>query len=199
MDTIIFDIGNVLVRFDWDGYMKKLFGADEKTIQAVETAVWQDMRWVEFDRGVMPEAEVIDLILAHAKGYEDAIRIVVDRIGEVIERKDTAIPWIRELKEEGHKVLFLSNYSDLLRRANPGALDFVSLMDGGVWSDEAKLLKPDPKIYLLVCEQNGVSPKDCIFIDDTEENVRGAEAVGMRAIRYSTYEETYRRLKEMKD
>jgi 2-haloacid dehalogenase len=50
-----------------------------------------------------------------------------------------------------------------------------------VVSAAERLLKPDPAIYRVLLDRNGLEAGRCLFIDDSEKNVRGAEAVGMRA------------------
>ena len=55
-------------------------------------------------------------------------------------------------------------------------------------SGDERVIKPDPAIYRLLLERNGLSAGDCVFIDDSEKNVRGAEAVGMKAIHFTTPE-----------
>lgn len=199
MKAIIFDIGRVLVDFDWDIFMRKLFRDDQKTIDAVTEAIWGDRRWVEFDRGILTDEEVIESFLTHGSGYEKEIRLTVERVGEVLVKRNTAIPWIKDLKSRGYQVFFLSNYSEFLRKSNPDVLDFLPLMDGGIWSDKVHLLKPDPEIYRCLLNKYHCSPEECVFIDDTEANVRGAEAVGIKAIQYTTYEETRRALEDLLD
>lgn len=54
-----------------------------------------------------------------------------------------------------------------------------------VVSGEEKLLKPDPKIFALLCERADVAPKDCVFIDDSPKNVAGAKAAGWDAIHFT--------------
>lgn len=49
-------------------------------------------------------------------------------------------------------------------------------------SAEEDIKKPDPKIYLLTCQKLGVSPKDCLFMDDTFENIQTAKDLGMTTI-----------------
>ena len=51
---------------------------------------------------------------------------------------------------------------------------------------DERLLKPDPAIYRVLLERNGIDAAACVFIDDSEKNVRGAEAVGMKAIHFTT-------------
>ena len=46
--------------------------------------------------------------------------------------------------------------------------------------------KPDPRIYAILCERNGLAPGDCVFIDDAPANVAGARAFGMDAIQFTS-------------
>jgi putative hydrolase of the HAD superfamily len=59
---------------------------------------------------------------------------------------------------------------------------FPELFDGIVISGEVGLHKPDPAIYRLGAERIGLTPEDCVFVDDLRENCAGAEAVGMTAV-----------------
>lgn len=61
---------------------------------------------------------------------------------------------------------------------------FAALCDDVVYSHEVGLWKPDARIYALACERLGVRPQEAAFLDDVEENVRGARAVGLHAVLY---------------
>ncbi len=54
--------------------------------------------------------------------------------------------------------------------------------------------KPDRRIYLRACEKLGAAPENCLFMDDSEENVMGARRVGMQAIHWKTPEMGFDRL-----
>jgi epoxide hydrolase-like predicted phosphatase len=73
----------------------------------------------------------------------------------------------------------------------------MDLFDATVISGDVGLHKPQPAIYLLACERLGVEPGQCVFVDDLAENVVGAEAVGMQAIRHRDAAETVPRLEEL--
>ena len=84
----------------------------------------------------------------------------------------------------GTKLLLLSN-------TDPERFGFVlrtfpaiGLFDGYVLSYELKLLKPDPAIYLAAARKAGCAAGECVFIDDMEENVRAAVAVGLAGVHY---------------
>jgi putative hydrolase of the HAD superfamily len=63
--------------------------------------------------------------------------------------------------------------------------DFDELFDAVVISGEVGLRKPEPQIYRYAAAQLGVRPQECVFVDDLAHNVRGAEAVGMRAVHHT--------------
>ena len=71
--NIVFDIGNVLVRFQPDEAMREI-GIEENKIAALAHATYENPVWVELDRGVIPENEIIDEMVKVAPQYEADIR-----------------------------------------------------------------------------------------------------------------------------
>lgn len=76
--NIVFDIGNVLVRFQPDEAMREI-GIEENKIAALAHATYENPVWVELDRGVIPENEIIDEMVKVAPQYE-AIKCICYRI-----------------------------------------------------------------------------------------------------------------------
>ena len=187
--TVIFDIGNVLVKFDWKTYVYGTF--DTKTADALAEAIWASGHWDEFDRGVLSDAEIVKLMEDAAPEYKNEIRMVMDRVGGFLEQFEYAKDWIRELKEMGYQVLYLSNYGEFQMEKNPQVLDFVPLMDGGVFSCHVKLIKPDPAIYGILCEKYHLNPQECMFIDDNAANIAAAKEFGLQAVLFEGYEKSY--------
>ena len=95
-----------------------------------------------------------------------------------------AIDVLARVKAAGYRALLLSNTDPerfgFVRRRFPEILFF----DYYVLSYELKLLKPDPAIYVEAARRAGCTPSECVFIDDMEENVRGAVEAGLAGIRY---------------
>lgn len=187
--TVIFDIGNVLVKFAWKPYVKELF--DEETADHITEALWYDGYWNEFDRGVLTDTQIREKMVAYAPKYEKEIHYALDHAGKCLHKFDYAIPWIQEIKEKGYQVLFLSNYSKFLMKANPGVLDFLPFMDGGVFSCDVKLIKPDSAIYAKICEMYNLNPNECMFIDDYAANIEAANAFGIHGFLFEGYEKSY--------
>lgn len=194
--TIIFDIGNVLMKFDSLPYMRRMLGNNEEDIRAVRDAVFASGRWDQLDLGRDPEEVFLEMI-ALAPDYEEKIRLVLNNIDQGIAGADYAKSWIKDLKERGYQVLFLSNYSEYVMESRPDVLDFLPLMDGGIFSCYVGMKKPDPAIFKKICETYHLNPSECVFIDDTMENIKAASAFGLNTLHFKGYEESRRALDEM--
>lgn len=187
--NVIFDIGGVLVDFEWDKFVEKtLTNSDEKTIFEVNEAIWNDGRWDKLDRGDDPKIVIEDMI-NHANEHEKEIRYIFENIGGCVAYRSTTIPWLKDLKNRGVKIFYLSNYSHFIMDANPKVLDFLPLMDGGVFSCDVHLLKPEREIYACIAEKYKLIPDECVFIDDLPQNIRGAENFGFKGIVFKTLEQ----------
>jgi putative hydrolase of the HAD superfamily len=78
----------------------------------------------------------------------------------------------------------LSNSFVGAREKEQAAYGFEDLVDDIVYSHEAGMSKPDPRIYALACTRLGVRPDETVFVDDTDYCVEGAREVGLHAVRY---------------
>lgn len=191
---IIFDIGKVLIDFDYEEYVERTVGKEKADIIVAATLGSPD--WVELDRGVLMIEEVLQRFIANAPQYEHEIRQVFARLWDCPKLKDSTIPMIKELKARGHRVFFLSNYFEFLMHSAPWVLEFREYMDGGIFSCFEKVVKPDAAIYRLLCERYGIAKDNCVFIDDSPINIRGARDFGIRAVLY-TGQDTVQLFKEI--
>ncbi len=74
---------------------------------------------------------------------------------------------------------------------------FPSLVDGAIYSFDARCRKPDRQIYKFLLENAKADPQKCVFIDDLIENVKAARLIGMQAIHYRNYKLLSNELKEL--
>ena len=74
---------------------------------------------------------------------------------------------------------------------------FPSLVDGAIYSFDARCRKPNRQIYAFLLENARVDPQECVFIDDLIENVKAARLIGMHAIHYRNYKLLSNELKEL--
>ena len=81
--SIIFDIGMVLADYNWPKYLQT-FSYAEKTYQAVANAVFLSPTWIECDRGVLSDRELLSAFISNAPEYEKEIREVYATVGGCI-------------------------------------------------------------------------------------------------------------------
>jgi putative hydrolase of the HAD superfamily len=188
--NIIFDIGNVLVGFDWQEYMKG-FGFSREKENAIAKAMFGSPAWNEVDRGVLSIDEIEQLFIENAPQYREDIPRVFRGAAQCLTRRDYAIPWIQELKRQGFTIYYLSNFSKfVLDAVRDTVLDFLPYTDGGLFSYEVQQIKPDPAIYRSLLERYPeLRPEESVFFDDTPANIEAAAELGFHAIHFRSQEQ----------
>ncbi len=196
IDTVIFDVGNVLTHFGWKEFIKS-FGYSEDICKRVGDATIESRYWKEYDRGVMTNDDIVNLFVSLDKGVEKEIRETMECFTGILTPAEHAIPWIEELKSRGLRVLFLSNFSDRAFKECREALGFLDHVDGGIFSYEVKLIKPDPAIYSTLIDKFSLIPENCVFIDDLEDNIAAGAAAGFETILFEEYEQARTELEQV--
>ncbi|MDE6312420.1 MAG: HAD family phosphatase [Lachnospiraceae bacterium] len=189
INSIIFDIGRVLIEWDWQGYLSGFHYTEEKQ-ERLAQAVFENPTWKETDRGVWSDEEILQSFIQKAPEYEKEIRMLWEDMGRCVERSPHTDQWIADLKKQGLKVYYLSNYGKTLREKTKEALNFTDVCDGGIFSYEIKEIKPNPAIYEALLKKYSLNANQCLFIDDLQENIQGAKACGIQGIQFTTYAET---------
>ncbi|MDE6604325.1 MAG: HAD family phosphatase [Lachnospiraceae bacterium] len=194
--TIIFDIGNVLADFAWEDHYRS-FGYSEEILERLADATVKSPLWNEYDRGAMSDEEIIQGFIENDPGIEKEIRETLREKGSMVIRNDYAIPWIQKLKGKGYRCLYLSNFSRSVHEQCAAALDFLPHMDGGILSYEEKVIKPMPEIYQLLIDRYGLTPEECVFLDDTQRNLDGADKFGIHTILFKNQAQAIGELKKL--
>lgn len=194
--NIIFDIGNVLTGFCWKEYYDR-FPYSEDIKERIGKATVQSEVWKEYDRGLMSDEEILEAFVQNDPGIEKEIRESLADISGMLVRCDYAIPWIKSLKENGYKVFVLSNFSQKAVEDCAHALDFLPLTDGGILSYKDHYIKPQPEIYELLLSRYQLVPEECVFMDDLEENIKGAANAGIRTILFRNEKQAKEELRGM--
>ncbi len=192
--NVVFDFGGVLV--DWnphhlyDGY----FGNEQQATWFLENICLYSWN-LQMDGG-KPFAEgVAELTMQHPE-WAEAIGIYHTRWSEMIggEIEGTA-ELVRRLKEAGYGVYGLTNWSMETYPIIRDRYEVFSLFDGVVVSGEEHLLKPDRRIYECLLDRYALKAAESVFLDDNADNVAGAEAAQMSAIRFENALQAERELK----
>ncbi len=185
--NVIFDIGRVLVKVRAIEFLTDK-GASLETAEKIKKASLDTPLWKEHDRGVLNYEEVLNSFAEKSPEISKELKTyLADMKGFVVTCPYT-IPWIKELKSEGLKVYYLSNWFEKLLIDCGEALSFTEYMDGGIFSFREKVIKPDHEIYKRLISRYNLIPEECVFIDDVNDNVNAAKELGMSGICFDNYE-----------
>lgn len=179
MKAVVFDIGNVLLR--WDPHLAFLpelgsRAAVDDFLARVGFYAWN----LENDRGRR-------LGEALAAIDDPADRAILARYGErfhLTVREPIAGTWVllERLQARGIALHAITNWSADLWPVGVAVHPRLGEVFGvTVVSGVEGLIKPDPRIYATLCERAGLAAADCLFIDDSRANAEGARAFGMQA------------------
>lgn len=186
--NIVFDIGNVLTNFRWKEFLMDK-GFDGEMIRRIARASVENPLWQEVDRGVWDQEKLMREFIKLDPEIEAELRLAYDVICGMVTPRAYAIPWIKELKEKGYGVYYLSNFSDKAYVDCADALEFIPYTDGGILSYRERMVKPEPEIYRLLLERYGLKAEECVFLDDLEVNVEAARKEGFAGIVFETKEQ----------
>lgn len=194
--NIIFDIGNVLADFTWEEHYRR-FGYTGERLDRLAKATVKSDAWNEYDRGALTDEEILQKFIDNDPEIETDIRRCLADVEGMVVRNDYAIPWIQELRQKGYKTLYLSNFSERAAKECAKSLDFIPYMDGGILSYQEKVIKPMPEIYQLLLDRYQLVPEECVFLDDTQKNLTGAEVFGIHTILFQNQSQAKEELRRL--
>ena len=196
IDTIVFDVGNVLVEWNYSDYLDGL-GFSPETKAAVINAVFENPVWNKLDQGTVSAEDALTSFISAAPEYEPEIRKAFAGCDACIHLFPYSVDWIKKKKKKGYRVLILSNYSEYLFEKTKGKMAFLPLMDGTLFSYRYKMVKPDAEIYRQLISMFDLVPEHTVFIDDRKENVDAAAAFGIHPVQFFGYEDARKKLEAL--
>ncbi len=196
INTVIFDIGNVLAHFGWKDYLLSC-NYDEETLRRISNATVQSDFWLEWDRGAKESTELIELSVSKEPGLEKEIRDFFENFHSMIVEYDYAADLVKQLRSNNYKVYILSNYSKTGYEMQKDSFEFMKYIDGGIVSYKIKHVKPEPAIYYALIEKYQFNPSEAVFLDDLQVNVDAAKELGFHAIRFENYDQAMEELREL--
>jgi FMN phosphatase YigB (HAD superfamily) len=180
IEALIFDIGNVLVPFDWQPFRNRLqAGCSNLTIDA-EREFRQLI--VRFDLGEM-SGEMFSRLAIPMIGFQGDEREFTSIWNGIFGSNPRMERSILALKDR-FPLFLLSNTSDLHLAYLTQNYAVLQHFADGVFSFRARCAKPDRKIFETAIHQFGLKPENTIYVDDLAPNVRSALDIGLKAIRY---------------
>ena len=185
--NVVFDLGNVLLRWDPRFLFTRYFD-DEAQMEWFLAHVCNQEWNLEQDRG-RSFADAVKEATAQHPDHAEAIAAYDTRWHETLPHAiEGTVAIFEELVKRDAPVYAITNWNGEKFRETKRRFPFLyNFMDIVVSGDE-RLIKPDPAIYQLLLGRNGLEASDCLFIDDSLNNVKGAEAVGMKTHHFTSPE-----------
>ena len=179
METLLFDIGNVIVHFDFTDAGKKLSEQSEveNPLELLEPLKQElESGQIEGPEFVERGAEIVQF-----KGSKDEFT----KIWEEVFSPNTPM-WesIKALKGK-YPLHLLSNTSDIHKDYLFRAFDIFEDFDGGIYSYSARSEKPEPQIYQAAVDELVINPETTLYIDDLEPNIVAGKEAGFVSHHYS--------------
>lgn len=185
-DTVIFDLGGVLIDWDPRNLYRRLFDGNIAAMEAflaeVCTAEWNERQ----DAGrSFAEGEAVaiaahpdrrDMIIAWARDFDEMIPGAIAGSVDIL----------AQLHARGVPLYALSNWSAETFPSQLRRFDFLSWFAGIVLSGEEGVIKPDPRIYRRLLERHGVEAARAVYIDDVAANAAAATALGIHGIHFTS-------------
>ena len=176
--NILFDMGNVLIRFDRKLFLDRLDVSEaDKTILLRE--VFANVEWAQLDRGAHTEATALECM---CKRLPQRLHAAAERL--TLHWDEPMLPiegmyeLVEELREKGYGIYLLSNASVRQHEYWP-RIPASKFFDGKLISADVHVVKPQPEIYNLCLETFGLKAEESFFIDDVGANVEGAVNCGL--------------------
>jgi 2-haloacid dehalogenase len=195
--AVVFDLGGVLI--DWNPrYLYRTLFDDEAEMEAFLAEVTTQEWNAQQDAG-RPWSEAVEALVALHPGRRELIEAYWHRWPETLGGPiEGTVEILGELRARGVRTYALSNWSaETFPLARP-RFPFLDWFDGILISGEAKLVKPDPRIFAHLLKKFGLEARATLFIDDSAANVRAAEAAGLIAIRFTDPPHLQERLSELR-
>ncbi len=189
--NVVFDFGAVL--FTWRPIEIVVSAFPDRASTPADArqlaqAMFSHEDWHDYDRGLLEKDAVIQRLVSRLELDHAAVQTLVQNIGDCLAPIAETLGVLQSLharKQAGEGVsglYFISNMPRPYARELEQKHAFLQHFDGGIFSGDVRLSKPDPAIYELLQSRYQLQPESTLFIDDLHSNVQAAQALGWQGI-----------------
>jgi 2-haloacid dehalogenase len=185
-DTVVFDLGGVLIDWNPRHLYRTLFCGDhaamERFLAEVCTPAWN----LQQDAG-RPWADAVAMLQQQYPQYDELIRAYHLRWSEMVAGEISGtVAILRALHAAGTPLYALTNWSQETFPIAEQRFEFLTLFRGIVVSGSERLVKPNPAIYHLLVKRFELDTTRCVYIDDNATNAAAATSLGMHGIHFTS-------------
>lgn len=186
--NIIFDLGGVLLNLDFDKTIEAFENLGAIGFREIYSKNKQNELFDLMDKGLISNEDFIEGLrqLGQLQGSDVAIEMAWNAM--LLNFPEHKYDYLKSLKAEGYRLFLLSNTNSIHQKVFEA--NFIQyfqhpiqdLFEKTYYSHHLHLRKPNKDIFEYVLNDKALNIEETIFIDDTEQHVRGAESAGIRAV-----------------
>ncbi len=195
--AIVFDLGNVLIPFDYTSAIKRINALEaDLGDRFIEYYISNYHFHRDFERGKITEEEFIDRMLEVIDNKIDP-ETFKKYYADIFSLNEDVISLLPELKKN-YKLLLLSNTDSIHQKYGWQKYEFLKNFDCLILSHEVGAVKPEERIYRKAERASGFPSEEHFYIDDIQEYVDAAKEIGWDAVLFENYEKLKNDLRERK-
>ncbi len=187
--AIIFDLGKVLLDFDYTIATEKIAARSFKPPEDLHSHLGGSPLLVQYETGLLTRDEFFAEV-RQATGFRGELAEFGDFFAGIFTPIEPMIALHAELRQRGLTTYIFSNTNDLAIELIRRDFPFFKHFDGYIFSYEVKSMKPDAPIYEALEKLTGKRGADLIYIDDRHENIVAGAARGWRTVFHEKPERT---------
>ncbi|NVM17549.1 MAG: HAD family phosphatase [Candidatus Lokiarchaeota archaeon] len=179
--NIIFDLGNVLLKFQPNEFLLR-FTDDVEYIDSFVPRIFRSHVWLDLDRGTISIEDAKNNFISKYPKEKDFLTLFFNHWMEMLTPIEENLKILKDLRDLGYRTFILSNYIKEAYEYIQNKYDLFSLFDGQIISGFEETIKPEKAIYVKLLNRYHLIPEESLFIDDVLFFLKPAKKLGMNTI-----------------
>jgi len=179
--NIIFDLGNVLLKFQPSEFLLR-FTNDVEYIDQFVAKIFRSSTWIDLDRGTISLEIAKNNFISKYPKEEAFLTLFFNHWMEMLTPIEENVKVLKDLRDLGYKTYILSNFIKETFTFIQNNYDIFQLFDGQIISGFEETIKPEKVIYELLLSRYNLLPEESLFIDDVLFFLKPAKKLGMKTI-----------------
>ena len=187
--AIIFDLGKVLVDFDYSIAGRRIAAQSNMSFAAIREYVSSTTLFTEYETGLVTTQQFYDEV-CRVTGFRGTLAQFGQYFADIFVEIEPMVRLQAALRQRGLPTYILSNTNELAAEHIRRTFRFYANFDGYVLSYQQRVMKPDPRIYEAVERMASRRGAELLYLDDVNENIQAAAARGWQVILHETVQRT---------